>query len=530
MTGTGAGGHDAAVSWLRRGARTDDPAATAPPGTVDSVVDAVRAAGTGAVPALDHLVEVLAAADAAGGQDSALGVLAARPRVLRWLDRHARRFGQPPAQADAYDRMARRTADGTAGPCGIALAASHPDGHVRERAVAAIAARPSPELAALLVLRSADWVAPVRDRARAALALLLAEEPERYLPVLAPTIGSLAPRLRGGFAHAQATAALLASARLTRGFLGPGTDPRLRRLACTVALGQHWLSLDELVARAESEPDARIRSWATEAACRELVWTGREATLRRLARARHAQVRALALTGLSRLGADRPVADRLDDDAPLVRALARAAARRLGVDVVGHYRAALSVPVPAVGAIAGLAEAGEPRDVPLIRRLLVHPAGPVRAAAVRALRQAAAVEVDHLLDLLWDASPGVVREVALALAGHDRVPAELGWRLLRADRPELRRAGYRLLRDRSVGVRVRAMLILVGDADPELARRGRADLTGFSRRLWAAPAPRLPAAERAESVELIRRVAPRLGADVTSALLGWLSAGTSPDR
>jgi hypothetical protein len=147
------------------------------------------------------------------------------------------------------------------------------------------------------------------------------------------------------------------------------------------------------------------------------------------------------------------------------------------------------------------------------------------------LRQADAVEIDLVLELLWDASPGVVREAAAALAGDDRrVPAETGWRLLRADRPELRRAGYRLLRTRSTGVRVRAMLTLAGDADPELARRGSADVTGFARRLRAVPAPRLRPAELAESVELVRAATPRLGTDLAATLVAWLSGEAPADR
>lgn len=523
------------MSWFKRGVRTDDPARTDPHEAVGSIPAAVRAAATGAADALDRLVEVLAAVDAVGAEEAARAALRAvvdRPRVLARLDEHARRTSWlSPQRVPVHDRMAQRTAAGTAGPIGIALAATHPDGHVRERAVAAILAAPGPELAPFLVLRAGDWVAPVRNRARAGLALLLAERPERYLPAALPTITLIAPRLRGAFARAQAVAALLTAPTVARGFLGTDADPRLRRLTFDVALSQGWLSLSELVDRAESEPDVRIRSRSAEAACRELVWTRQEASLRRLAAARHAPVRALALTGLVRLGEDRQVADYLDDDAPLVRAVARDAARRLGLDVAAHYRAEASASMPPAGAIAGLAEAGLARDVPLIRRLLAHPADHVRAAAIRALRQADAVEVDALLDLLRDPSPGVVREAALALAPFpERVPIELGWQLLQDDRVDLRRAGYRLLHNRSAGVRLRAMLILVGDADPELARRGRADATGLARSIWVVPAPRLTAAELAELIELVRRAASRLGADTTKPLVSWLSGGAVADR
>ncbi|MEU1126778.1 hypothetical protein ABZ371_25180, partial [Streptomyces sp. NPDC005899] len=76
----------------------------------------------------------------------------------------------------------------------IALALCHPNGRLREAALDRVAGARA--LRPLLVVRCADWVAPVRDRARA----LLAELPASQLAALAPLVLLLSRRERGGFA------------------------------------------------------------------------------------------------------------------------------------------------------------------------------------------------------------------------------------------------------------------------------------------------------------------------------------------
>jgi hypothetical protein len=313
--------------------------------------------------------------------------------------------------------------------------------------------------------------------------------------------------------------------------LAGAAERRPRRFVFDVALTQGWLGLDDLVAVAESDDDVRVRARAAEAACREAVWTRRVTVLARLARSRHAEVRVVALTGLVRAGQDTAVAGHLDDDAPLVRAVARDAARRCGTDALGHYRAAVTEPVPTAGAVAGLAETGTAADAVLLRPLLAHASRTVRAQAVRALRQLDAVDIDATIPLLRDPSPAVVREATAALRPfHRRAPASLAWQLLADPRIELRRAGYRLLRDRSAAVHLRAALILAVDRDPGLARRGLADVTRLARdaarpswRRTAPPELLVTAAEHAELTELAHRAAPTLGDDTTGLLTAWLT-------
>lgn len=60
-------------------------------------------------------------------------------------------------------------------PLTALAAACSPDGRLRERAVRSAAVRTDPGLLPVLLIRTADWVAPVRERARRALAEALAD-------------------------------------------------------------------------------------------------------------------------------------------------------------------------------------------------------------------------------------------------------------------------------------------------------------------------------------------------------------------
>ncbi|WP_433720705.1 HEAT repeat domain-containing protein [Actinoplanes sp. CA-051413] len=426
-----------------------------------------------------RLVELLVEADSRDDElaaRTALSRLGGRPRLLVRLDERIRRITWRYADesAPAFDMLLRRFAKGRRTPIALAAAALHRDGRVRERAVVAIAARPLPELVALLVLRADDWVPQVRNPARAALTRLLSDDPGRFLPGAVPMAVKLADRFRGHFARELVTAAVLAAPDDVRRQLAASPDRDQRRLAFDADLHQGRLDLAALADLAVREGDAQIRNRAAQVAYEQAVGRQHRPTLERLFAARPAGVRALGLTGLLRLGPAAEAVPALDDPAPLVRAIARDAARRAGTDAVAHYRTT----EPSPGAVAGLAEAGSDRDAPVLVALLSHPSGRIRAAAVRALGHLGAVPVELVVPLLRDPAAAVVREAALALRPFDRrVPPGLGWELLGDSRPEVRRAGYRLLNGRDPVTRRQAALRLADDPDPRLATRGRADAT-----------------------------------------------------
>ncbi|MEU4555203.1 hypothetical protein [Micromonospora violae] len=497
---------------------------------------AVHEARDGRWEALNSLVEVLLKVDAVGDEvvaRSALALVAGSPGLVVRLDWHARsapwhgRYQQP-----AMRRASERFSGVSSGPVVTVLASMHGDGRIRERAVAAMVSRPCREVMPFLVLRTADWVKPVRDRARAGLAVLLADDPAICLSAVLPMALRLDARQRAAFAVTQVQAAVLAATeQVWRALLSEG-GRRERWFVFDIVLAQGWLRVSDLVTFAESDPDVRLRTRAAQAACREAVWTRRLDVLQRLARSARAEVRVMALTGLVRAGKDADVVGYLNDDAPLVRAVARDAARRLGIDVREHYRSGVDTDRPASGAIAGLAEVGSAADARLLQRLLSHERARVRAQAVRSLRLLDAVVAGEMAALVRDPSPAVVREVTAALrpvAG--ALPPDLPWELLRDERTELRRAGYRLLRGRGVDVELRAALLLAVDANPRLAERGKADATRITRDMtrttWRrSPRPELQVteAEHAELLASTARAAAALGEEISQQLSGWLAS------
>ena len=424
----------------------------------------------------DPVLSLLAAIDATGDEAAglaALATLARRPRAVIQLDAIARRVRWWVSEDYVPPELAKSARPGRAtSPLGIALAGTHGDGRVRERAVEQIIARRLPELMPFLVLRTGDWVPEVRERAGAGLAVLLHHDPARMLPA-ALGVGLWVERwLRGSFVRSQLRAAA-ADPRAPLESLLESPDREVRAFAFEVGT---W-RLDRKVSVALTAPDVRLRSSAAEAAARECVWTARVEVLRRLAASPRAEVRVEALTGLVRSGRDAEVVAYLDDTSSLVRALARAAASRLGVDVPGYYRSRVTV-----GAIDGFAEVGG--DGRHLVELLAHPTAKVRARAVRALRLLGQVTDDRVLPLLRDPSSVVVREATAAVRS---VPAALPWELLGDERPAVRTAGYRLARRLGPVAELRAALTAVGDAHARLARRGRADAMRISRSLVSVP-------------------------------------------
>ncbi|MFG1805035.1 hypothetical protein [Streptomyces sp. NPDC049040] len=422
------------------------------------------------------LVEAVRDMDVAGESDTALELLAARPRVVLRLDRAVRltarrRYEQAPRGDQGEELLAAELS-----PLGVALASCHPDGRVRRRAVDKLqellgGRQATLTLAPFLVLRTADWARPVRDHARGTLAVLLHDQPKHLVPAATPLTLLLSRRERGSFARQQLVSAL-ASEPGTAAFdqLLASPDPRLRRFALQTGLTGRRLSLTTLAAMAKRDGDRRCRELLTEAAVREAVWAERDDLLRQLAASSHREVRLLALVGLVKRGLAAEVTPYLGDASALARAVARDAARRTGADALAWYRAAVNTPTP--GAIAGLAESGRKEDSGLLAPLLGHPEPLVRAAAIRGLRTMDAVPVDDVVPLLRDPSTKVIRQATAALGTRTaQLPPGLAESLLAdRDRAAVRRAGYRLLHETDPLRRLHTALSVTADQDPRLSR------------------------------------------------------------
>jgi hypothetical protein len=212
------------------------------------------------------------------------------------------------------------------------------------------------------------------------------------------------------------------------------------------------------------------------------VWTGRHKILHTLAGSPSPHVRALGLTGLIRSGQSTTAADYLDDDSPIVRAIARDAVGRSGAEPRQRYRELISTaPTPAAGALIGLGECGTADDAPILQRWLDHAHPRVRAAAVAGLRHLGQVSGDRLAPMLADPSAKVVRQVVSALRPvADSLPEDQLWAMLAHPLRHVRVAGHALLRRRGFWTALRAGLVLAGDRDDSLARTARVSLSDLA--------------------------------------------------
>ncbi|WP_405814020.1 MULTISPECIES: HEAT repeat domain-containing protein [unclassified Streptomyces] len=342
----------------------------------------------------------------------------------------------------------------------------HRDGRIREAALREPG--PVPELVAI---RCADWVPAVRERARGLLAAALAADPAGTLRRLTPLVLRLGRREQGAWALERFQAVLGATAGLL-GELRGSPDLPTRRFAARLTVDAGLLDARELALLAAGELDpAGTRLW-TDAALAAMAAGGPDdGAVDTLLGAHGAMVRAAGVTALRRAGRTAEAADHLADRSGTVRVCARWLVRQGGGDPYPLYREALAGPGrPSPYAVTGFAECARRPDAPVLRALLEHPDGQVRAAAVAGLRLLDTTDIELLRPLLDDPVPAVAREVGRSLSGSaPLLPVDWLTARIAPDRPpHTRRAAYRLLFARGGVAGLRASTELLTDRDPAL--------------------------------------------------------------
>ncbi|MBO3744994.1 hypothetical protein J5X84_02865 [Streptosporangiaceae bacterium NEAU-GS5] len=403
----------------------------------------------------------------------------ASPRVWLMLDAATRRawWEAPRWSAAAVQRLS----SGESSPLGLAVAAFHPDGHVREAAVGYLAELHDTLAMPALTLRAADWVPQVRDRARSALEHRLAEPSAAELVAAAAVAFTLrerregrwlADRIEGVFRDGPVE--LLTTALAV-------SDWRTRRIAHLAALAAGRLDLARMLHAVRHDADLLIRIRCAEAAVRTAAAAGSVDRVRPLLSSGTAMVRAEAIDALARGGDIAPAIASLVDGNPIVRAVAQAALRRAGSDPVERYRRLVMHSLPAPAVIAGLGETGTAEDAEVIRASLDHAQARGRAEAVRALRRLGAAGPDTLFAMLTDPSGAVTRQVTITLRPWaSRLDLTRLRELLNERNPQhVRVAAYRLLRERDMWTRLLVDLELVADPSPSMRSRARNDIAAW---------------------------------------------------
>lgn len=381
------------------------------------------------------------------------------------------------------------------------------DGRVRETALSA-GQNPPPQL---VLIRCADWVPQVRERARRVLAGIVAREPVTALVGLGPLIVRLGRREHGAWAVEQLEAALSGRhSPLTAGWrsgrpsatwswtaltgeqcadalarLSDGADLATRRFATRLTVAAGGIGVRDLARRAARELDPVTARLYTDAALLAMATDGADdAAVDTLLSGHLPMVRASGVTALRRAGRADEAARHLADRSGLVRACARWLLSQGGGDPHTHYLALVTDSEQlSPNAVTGFSECAKRADAPLLRNLIDHPVGAVRAAAVAGLRRLdASIDDAALIPLLDDPWPAAAREAALSLLqvarrlDHRHLAERIG-----PERPaHVRRAAFRLLRARGGIHQLRAAVALTADPDPGLRAQARAIVRGWN--------------------------------------------------
>ncbi|MER5309741.1 HEAT repeat domain-containing protein [Streptomyces sp. NPDC002773] len=299
-----------------------------------------------------------------------------------------------------------------------------------------------------------------------------------------------------GRVHEEARARLLTFFQACR-------DVGVGHASLTAAQDAGLVRPEDLARSAVLHPEPALRR-----RCLAVLLAGPEGDLHLdlLLTARDAVVRAAAVERLRPAGRGGELVRHLTDGQARVRAVACRELRAAGGDPHAYYRELCADPAAVTpAAVTGLAEERSPEDVPLLRSLVRHAHGPVRARALAALRMLGALPGDGPAPFADDPDPSV-RSTVLSAVRDSPDALRL---LLTLPYGDMRAAALaRLASDH--GLDWREALPFLDDPAPEVAR---AATDALRRRGDDIPVPLLldlatparPRARRAAGLALIRR-------------------------
>lgn len=433
-----------------------------------------------------------------------------------------RRWAEPEA---VIEQLRRRLGDDAAV---LSVLAMHPSGYVRYAAIQRLAATGdgSAELPVLIV-RSYDWVEPVR---RAAEEAALARITEANLPRVMECLGLLL-RTRGwqrdGEVARRAFERMRSPAARPLRWTGLSSPDRMVRLACFEWLAEDDADRLDAVRAVFASNDPALRRAAAKASLR-LPGEALPSIVPAMLGDWAARVRTHGVVLAGRLGpsAEPALLAAAVDENATVRLYARAELKGMGrVIDAPFYRAAVHDAPHSLGALAGLADLATADDAEVLERRL-HASNPVRwrltalRGYVRALRGGA---VPLLLRLMASASPKVARAAAGELRPYPVPTMELA-ALYDAGEAHVRRNALRMLVRRSkwdgLGWAIRAC----ADPHPRVAETG-----GVEVRRWITRFNRTYTPATGEQLARVGEALAAAAGSVPAADREWLAGLLPPD-
>lgn len=362
----------------------------------------------------------------------------------------------------------------------LAFASMHPNGRIREAAVKYLAQLDEGRELPFLLLRTNDWVKPVRELARKfTLDRLHPNYASAYLSNL-PLILRLEGCRRVEHGELIDGVGRLLASDACRAVLEDGlrSEDRDTRLACLRFLnsGGNGARRDALI-KALSDRDALIRLWAARLLLGTATGEEREKICDLLEKDRFMPIRREALQACLVAGGTRATAklrSALFDRHRSIRDLARFHLRD-ELDAAATYREAIGASNGADLAVAirGLGECGDKSDAKRLATYLDNPTVGIREAAVTAIGQLDARSHEESLRMaIVDTSARVSKAACAALEPlfPGKTDLQLYAPMLAAEPdPHRRRRILRLINHASKWVRISHLLAACRDTSAEVS-------------------------------------------------------------
>jgi hypothetical protein len=307
----------------------------------------------------------------------------------------------------------------------FAALASHPSGFVRQAAIEELNREEVGESLPFILLRSTDWVEPVRLVARNILLQKLAhpnlDKLDKCLPLVFRMRNALRHQPLAIFEEIEKLVGSRNNQILSDGYAN--NSPAFVRYRFKLAKQYGRLPLDQLIAKASTCSNIGVRllacDWVAEAETPPEI---RDKYGKALLGDKVQLVRVRAFWRIANADPQKyspEIEHALMDSSAAVQDTARGAWRLLlQRDVLAFYRAAIAqanVPAAIVAALRGLRAEGKLDDEALVRRFLQHNSAKVRKEVLRTL-------------VAWNAAdaPGLLREGLLSVsASYSKAAASL---------------------------------------------------------------------------------------------------------
>ena len=411
----------------------------------------------------------------------------------------------------------------------LGVLSSHPNGHVREAALRALAGGQVGSELGFLLIRLNDWVPQVRLAARQAVLDRIHPEHARHFIQYLPLVFRLERVERSDAREVvESVLALLARPESREALQHAMTngDRHVRRAALRTSISASDDSARQAIELGLGSRDTVIRLMAAREARVRFNERELEAALSRMLQDRFMPVRREALYGyfarLPQAAAERFEASLFDAHAS-IRETARFFLRKLSErDPAGPYRARLGDANSSdlAVAIAGLGETGMAADAAPLEGFLAHSSAAVRRETMRALgRLDASRYGEQFFAALTDPAAGVVKAarqiVRRQLFG---IPPERLESIFQSTtQPHSRRAVLSLIAELNWWDGAAILTTIVGTAEEELKQRA----LEFLRR-WLANPRRSTFRPAPEQIARLTQARQQFGPSLDQALLADL--------